>query len=143
MSNPLLTIGELASRFGLRASTLRFYEGAGLIDAPRRNTGRRVYDQAAATRLGFIQNAQESGLRLSEIKNLIEAGSAGVSPRRLWRNVAAQKLAAIDREIAALRRGRASLAKTLSCRCQKFSQCEAEIAAQGRASPLRRPRRRR
>ncbi len=128
MSNAFVTIGELASRFGLRPSALRFYERSGLLDPPGRIGGRRIYEEAAARRVGFIRNAQDSGLSLTEIKLLIREGSTGISPGRLWRRVATRKLAAMDRKIAALQAGRASLAKARACRCQTFSQCERKVA---------------
>jgi MerR family redox-sensitive transcriptional activator SoxR len=122
-----MTIGELARRFGLRPSALRFYERRNLLEAPIRVGGRRNYDSAAVRRVGFIRNAQQSGLTLAEIKSLIRDGRSGISPRQLWRKTAVQKLTSIDRKIAALRASRAALEKTQACRCRNFTQCETQL----------------
>lgn len=127
-SNRFMNIGELAKRFGLRPSALRFYERIGLLDPPPRLGGRRAYDEAAARRIAFIRNAQHSGLTLAELQSLIRDGRSGISPRRLWRGTAEKKLALIDRKIAQLRASRAALAKTRGCRCRTFTQCESRLA---------------
>lgn len=123
-----MTIGELAQRFGLRPSALRFYERVDLLESPLRIGGRRNYDNAAVRRIGFIRHAQQSGLTLAEIKSLIRDGRSGISPRRLWRKTAVQKLVVIDRKIAELRASRAALEKTRACRCRSFTQCESQLA---------------
>lgn len=123
-----MTIGELARRFGLRPSALRFYERAKLLESPIRVGGRRAYDNAAVRRVGFIRSAQQSGLTLAEIKSLIRDGGAGIAPRQLWKKITLQKLAEIDRKIAGLRASRAALAKTQACRCRSFTRCETQLA---------------
>jgi DNA-binding transcriptional MerR regulator len=122
-----MTIGELAQRFGLRPSALRFYERSRLLDPPIRIGGRRAYGGGAVTRLGFIRKAQESGLTLTEIGVMIRDGKAGASPQRLWQKAAAAKLAVIDRRIDALRASRAALERKLACRCRTLAQCERKL----------------
>lgn len=69
-----LFIGDLADRVGLAPSAIRFYEAAGLIDAEARTeSGYRVYGARAADRLRFIRRARSLGLKLSEIKRLIDS----------------------------------------------------------------------
>lgn len=128
-----MTIGELALRFGLRPSALRFYERANLLESPMRLGGRRDYDAAAVRRVGFIRTAQQNGLTLAEIKSLIRDGRAGISPRRLWQKTAVQKLAVIDQKIAELRASRVALEKTRACRCRSFTQCETQLAENSNA----------
>lgn len=123
-----MTIGELAQQFGLRASALRFYERAGILDPPPRRAGQRIYDDVAARRIAFIRNAQLAGLTLAEIKSLIRDSRSGISPPKLWHQTVDQKLAVIDRRIADLCAGRASLVKTRACRCRTFTQCEDRLA---------------
>ena len=123
-----MTIGELARRFGLRPSALRFYERNRLLDAPARIGGKRTYDAGAVARVAFIREAQESGLTLAEIKAMLRAGLAGAEPRRLWRTAATAKLVVIDRRIAALHASRAALEKKLACRCRTLAQCERAMA---------------
>lgn len=129
-----MTIGELAKRFGLRPSALRFYERDRLLDAPARIGGKRAYTADAVTRVAFIRGAQESGLTLAEIRTMLREGRAGAAPRQLWRRAATTKLAVMDRQITALHASRAALEKKLACRCRTLAQCEHELAKETLAS---------
>jgi len=75
-----LTIGELARRTGRAASTIRYYESAGVLPEPERVGGRRGYPRDAVRRLGVIDTAQRAGLSLQEITELLGAWP-GVRPR--------------------------------------------------------------
>ncbi len=67
-----MRIGELADRSGLTAKTLRFYERAGVLPEPgRESSGYRDYDEDAVARLAFVKGAQAAGLTLSEIRQVI------------------------------------------------------------------------
>jgi DNA-binding transcriptional MerR regulator len=69
---PLMNIGELARRTGVSASTIRFYEKAGLLKAvARRPNGYRAYSQDAALTLEIIATAQRAGFTLDEIRKLL------------------------------------------------------------------------
>ena len=59
------------------ASTLRFYEQAGLLPAERTGSGYRVYGEEAVARLEFIASAKHLGLPLEEIRELLGAWEAG------------------------------------------------------------------
>jgi DNA-binding transcriptional MerR regulator len=76
-----LTVGELASRAGVRADTIRYYEREGLLPAPRRTEGEhRRYGPADVDRLLFIRGAQRLGLRLAEIRELLVVRDSGACP---------------------------------------------------------------
>ena len=64
-------ISQLAERTGVPATTLRFYETAGLLPAERTATGYRVYGDEAIERLAFIAAAKRLGLPLEEIADLL------------------------------------------------------------------------
>ncbi|WP_244318556.1 MerR family DNA-binding transcriptional regulator [Streptomyces brevispora] len=49
-----MRISQLAERSGVPATTLRFYETAGLLPAERTPAGYRLYGQDAVDRLAFI-----------------------------------------------------------------------------------------
>ena len=67
-----LTVGQLASRTGVRADTVRYYERQGLLPVPQRTEGEhRRYGPADVDRLLFIRGAQRLGLRLAEIRELL------------------------------------------------------------------------
>ena len=71
-------ISQLADRSGMPATTLRFYETAGLLPAGRTASGYRVYGEEAVERLAFISSAKLLGLALEEIRELLEVRSQGV-----------------------------------------------------------------
>ncbi|WP_442813159.1 MerR family transcriptional regulator [Streptomyces sp. NBC_01800] len=66
-----MRISQLAERSGVPATTLRFYEGAGLLAAGRTASGYRVYGEDAVERLAFIGAAKHLGLPLEEISELL------------------------------------------------------------------------
>lgn len=71
-------ISQLAERCGVPATTLRFYDDAGLLPAERTPSGYRVYGEDAVERLGFISSAKLLGLALEEIRELLEVREQGV-----------------------------------------------------------------
>ncbi|MDQ1466938.1 MAG: hypothetical protein QOH10_1353 [Actinomycetota bacterium] len=65
------TIGEVAERTGFSTSSLRYYEGIGLVaPATRTESGYRVYDDQTLSRLAFIARAKQLGCSLAEITDL-------------------------------------------------------------------------
>ncbi len=66
------TIGQVADRSGFSASSLRYYEGIGLVvPATRTDSGYRIYDDATLARLAFIARAKQLGCSLEEISDLV------------------------------------------------------------------------
>lgn len=79
-----MKIGELATRSGLAASRIRFYEASGLISAQRQANGYRRYPEQAVHTLGIISCAQQAGFSLEEIRRLLpQADSPGVGHAEL------------------------------------------------------------
>lgn len=72
-----LLISQLAERCGVPATTLRFYEGAGLLPAGRTPAGYRVFGEDAVRRLRFITTAKRLGLPLDEIAELLRVWADG------------------------------------------------------------------
>ncbi|WP_299039632.1 MerR family transcriptional regulator [uncultured Pseudokineococcus sp.] len=62
-----MRISEVSRRSGVAASTLRFYEDAGLLPAARLANGYRDYDEADLMRLDLIEASKELGLSLEQI----------------------------------------------------------------------------
>ncbi|WP_228787999.1 MerR family transcriptional regulator [Nocardia terpenica] len=73
----MMRISELAERSGVPATTLRFYETAGLLPADRTPTGYRAYGPDAIERLAFIGAAKNLGLSLDEIGELLPVWQDG------------------------------------------------------------------
>ncbi|MGH3295525.1 MAG: MerR family transcriptional regulator [Trebonia sp.] len=72
-----MRISQLAERSGVPATTLRFYETAGLLPAERTASGYRIYGPEAAERLAFIAAAKQLGLSLEEIAELLRIWQEG------------------------------------------------------------------
>ncbi|MFF0203724.1 MerR family transcriptional regulator [Streptomyces sp. NPDC005017] len=98
-------ISQLAERSGVPATTLRFYETAGLLPAGRTASGYRVYDDEAVETLEFISSAKLLGLALEEIRELLDVRGEGVcgSVRARMLPLIAERLRETDGRIAELR----------------------------------------
>jgi len=117
-----LTIGQVAKRAGLRPSALRYYESAGLIPKPARASGRRIYAPDVVDRLAVIALAQAAGFTLAEIRRLL-GGLGRRSPGERWRQLAAGKLAELDRRLEELARMKRLLAVLVACECPTLDDC--------------------
>lgn len=105
-----MQIGQLAKHFGLNPKTIRYYEAIGLLPAPRRTeSGYRLYDAAAAERLGFIQRAKLLGLSLENIREIIAAQPSDGQPCARVLALIAAEIASIDQRIEELKTFRAEL----------------------------------
>jgi DNA-binding transcriptional MerR regulator len=75
------TISQTAAEAGVSPDTLRYYERLGLLDAPERTaSGYRVYEAGTGGRVRFIKGAQRTGLRLADIKDLLDIRDRGPAP---------------------------------------------------------------
>ncbi|MER7815798.1 MerR family transcriptional regulator [Streptomyces sp. NPDC096153] len=72
-----MRISQLAEHCGVPATTLRFYESAGLLPADRSPAGYRLYGEDAVERLAFIGAAKHLGLPLEEISQLLAVWESG------------------------------------------------------------------
>ncbi len=67
-SNEILTIGDVATRFGVHPETVRRWERAGIIEPAIRRRGRRVYralDLAKIEQAIFIKSDDECAKEVS------------------------------------------------------------------------------
>jgi DNA-binding transcriptional MerR regulator len=105
-----MTVSKLAAEVGLNADTVRYYEKVGLLPAPARTpTGYRVYGEGAVDRLRFIRGAQRIGLRLREVKELLDIGDRGLCPCGHTESLLDRRVSEIDGEIASLRQTKREL----------------------------------
>jgi DNA-binding transcriptional MerR regulator len=74
-------IGTLAKQAGVPIKTIRYYEETGLLPKATRTPARyRLYPPQTVDRLVFIKKAQNLGLRLDEIKEILELADRGRCP---------------------------------------------------------------
>jgi MerR family copper efflux transcriptional regulator len=99
----LVPIDEVARRFGLRASTIRYYEERGLLDPVARHSGRRWYGQAELRRLAIIRYWQESALMSLEDIGEMLAGAAGSGE---WRKMVDEQLRSLSYRIGQMEAAR-------------------------------------
>lgn len=98
-----LTVSKLGTEAGLTAYTIRYYEKAGLLPVPDRTpAGYRVYGQDALERLRFIKGAQRLGLRLQDIKELLDIRDRGLCPCGHTESLLDRRMSEIDAQIAEL-----------------------------------------
>ena len=68
---PTFTIGALAREFGVTTRAIRFYEDCGLLE-PSRSGRNRIYSARDRTRLRLTLRGKRLGLRLAEVKELVD-----------------------------------------------------------------------
>jgi MerR family transcriptional regulator, redox-sensitive transcriptional activator SoxR len=121
---PSLTIGEVARRAGVAATTLRYYEQIGLVSAPARLGGQRRYDDSVLPRLEVIRLCKSAGFALEEIQLLFADDAPG---RPASRALAEAKLAEIDAQMESLARARAVIEWGMRCTCPSIDACTCGI----------------
>ena len=114
-SNGALTIGGLARAAGVHVETIRYYQRLRLIAKPMARFGAvHHYSDDAVARLRFIKRAQALGFSLREVGILV--GLAPGEGCASLRELAARKLAAVERELGDLAARRDAL-KSLVAEC--------------------------
>ena len=116
---PDLSIGEVARSAGLRASALRYYEKVGLLPRAHRVGGQRRYDRSILDRLAIVRLAQHVGLRIEEIKWLLDDVPGRPPPER-WRKLANDRLIRVNELISQANAIRELLQMTLDEKCPKL-----------------------
>ena len=116
---PDLSIGEVARRAGLRASALRYYERVGLLPRAVRVGGQRRYDSRIFERLAIVRLGQYVGLRINEIRWLLNEVPGRPPPER-WRKLATDRLVQVDALIAEAMAIKELLRMTLDRKCPKL-----------------------
>jgi DNA-binding transcriptional MerR regulator len=107
-----LTISKAPREAGLSADTLRYYEREDLIPPPDRSpSGYRRYPETIVERLRLIKGAQRVGLRLREIRELLDARDRGLCPCGHTEATIRERIAEVDRETERLGEVRAELAR--------------------------------
>ena len=121
-----MLIGEVASRSGVPAKTLRYYEDVGLLDPPERSvSGYRDYDESVLDRLRFIRSAQSLGLTLGEIRSVVALRDDGETPCGHVLDLLRRRTGEIDRTIRELRTLKTDLARLVE-RAEQLDPADCE-----------------
>lgn len=134
-----LKVSDLAAQAGVSADTIRFYERKHLLAPPKRmSSGYRQFDEGAIRRVRFIKGAQSLGLKLAEIRELLEIQDKGACPCGHTRQLVERRLTELDREIGELQTLRSELEGLKEWNCLATQQpidggwpCEAEFVKRG------------
>lgn len=121
------TISEVARRFGLRSSALRYYEQIGILAPVSRVSGQRRYDSPSLRRLAVIQRAREAGFALEDIRELFAGFRPGVPASQRWRQVSQRKLVELERAITRLSAMKDLLSRMGNCTCDALDECGAAL----------------
>ncbi|MFC1834345.1 MerR family transcriptional regulator [Thermodesulfobacteriota bacterium] len=104
----MYTIGKLAKKFGLSRSTLLYYDSIGLLKpSSRSGSAYRQYSDADADRLGQICLYRQAGLRLEDIKAVLD------SPENRLVPVLERRLDELNEDIERLRNQQLFIIKIL------------------------------
>jgi DNA-binding transcriptional MerR regulator len=123
-----LLIGDVAQRFGLSASALRYYERAGLLPPPGRSSGQRRYEPQALGRIRMIQIAREAGFSISETRLFLTGFTATTAPNARWRALAERKLSELSTLMTRVESMKQLLEASFRCDCRRIEDCERAIA---------------
>ncbi|HET9050874.1 MAG TPA: MerR family transcriptional regulator [Candidatus Dormibacteraeota bacterium] len=124
-------IGEVARLTGMSVSAIRYYEEEGLLaPAMRTEAGYRLYEEEAISRLRFIRRAKASGLRLTDIAEILRSPDAA-SERDALRQRIAHRLDEVRRQVEELEAFESSLQRLFvqtveePCGCRHLGDCGA------------------
>lgn len=119
-----LSIGDLAVRTGLSVSAIRFYERKGLITPDRNDGNQRRYEGSDIRRLSFILIAQQIGLSIDQIKEVMANLPDGRTPTKAdWSKISRTFRKTLDERIGMMERMRDRLDGCIGCGCLSLKAC--------------------
>lgn len=119
-----LTVGELSARSGVPTSTLRFYEGRGLITSRRTAGNQRRYPRDTLRRVAFIRASQQLGTSLGEIRFYLSLLPEGRTPTREdWARASECYNKDLNSRIERLQLLRDRLTDCIGCGCLSIDRC--------------------
>ncbi|MFC6885654.1 MULTISPECIES: MerR family transcriptional regulator [Actinomadura] len=108
----LVPIGDVAARFGMAVSALRYWDECGLVAPAERRGGRRWYGPDELHRIALVRIWQGTGLMsLEEIAAVLAGGGEG----RDWRATVQGRVRAVEAQIDRLNEAKAYLEHLLTC----------------------------
>ena len=119
-----MLIGEFASRSGVAASALRYYEDQGLLLSQRNAFGRRQFARSDLRRVAFIRAAQAVGLSIDQIRSALSSLPDSRTPdQNDWARLSSAWRPLLDQKIVELTQLREQLASCIGCGCLSFTKC--------------------
>ncbi len=97
-----MNIGEIATRSGLPAKTIRYYEEIGLIKPLRDTNGYRAFRQQDLHKLTFLGRARALGFSIEDCRNLLALYEDQNRSSADVKSIARDHLTKIEQKIADL-----------------------------------------
>lgn len=124
----LLPIGGLARATGVKPTTIRWYEGAGLLPPPARSRGgHRLYGPGHVARLAFLRHAREMGFPLDAVRALLDLSGHPGRDCGAAHALATAQLAEVERRLARLAALRDELRRLVDLGCRSGSAAECRV----------------
>lgn len=120
-------ISQVAKKFGMRASAVRYYEKIGILPMANRVRGRRLYGEADMRRLAVIQRARQVGFSLQEIRELFSGFRPGTPAWHRWQELSQRKLAELEASLRRIEAMKSLLERMGKCRCDALDECGAGL----------------
>jgi len=124
---PQMSITQVAQRFGLRTSALRYYEAVGILPQANRMSGRRRYDSPMLRRLAVVQRARQIGFSLDEIRELFCGFRPDTPASQRWRELSQRKLAELEESVQRINVMQELLRRMSKCGCDALDECGAAL----------------
>ncbi|MBE1297705.1 Cu(I)-responsive transcriptional regulator [Phycobacter azelaicus] len=110
-----MNIGDVASRSGLPAKTIRYYEDIGLIKPHRSANGYRCFEEADLHKLAFLGRARALGFSIEDCRMLMALYEDESRASADVKQLALEHLAKIEAKIADLQAMRDTLTELVHC----------------------------
>jgi MerR family transcriptional regulator, redox-sensitive transcriptional activator SoxR len=119
-----LTVGEVATRSGIRVSAVHFYEAKGLIHAARNSGNQRRFAREVLRRIAVIKVAQRAGIPLAMIKQAMDHLPLHHAPgKEDWERLSAGWRDELNSRISRLTRLRDQMSLCIGCGCLSTIHC--------------------
>lgn len=123
-----MTVSRLAAHGGVTADTVRYYERIGLLPGAERDAnGYRRYGPGDADRLRFIKHAQQFGLSLDDIRQLLDVRDRGLCPCGHAGALLVERLQQLDEQISTMQQLRRDIADLLASGVTTGPDCRSTL----------------
>ncbi|AFO89987.1 Cu(I)-responsive transcriptional regulator [Phaeobacter inhibens] len=110
-----MNIGDVASRSGLPAKTIRYYEDIGLIKPRRSDNGYRCFAETDLHKLAFLGRARALGFTIEDCRTLLALYEDESRASADVKQLAQEHLDKINIKIADLEAMRNTLSELVTC----------------------------
>ena len=117
----MTTISDYAKSAGVSPSAVRYYESEGILPAPARRAGRRIYEKKDLALLKVVVAARQAGFKIRDLKHLkvlSESDSRGTLSA-----AAMNRAQEIETQICELQKTRDFLIQASHCNCPSLNSC--------------------